>query len=150
LNVFVHHISISSIKSRLDHLYTSKCDFYQREIFCVLNVITFWRHVFISLCFCSMRVQEIWKCIHPRVSYSPRVLPSGNMILLGEYIFIFPSPACNKCIILHQFCQECVRAYLSIHDCLSFLHEVMIGNHRTKTFLHEVMIGNHRNKTTES
>ena len=33
---------------------------------------------------------------------------------------------------------------------LSFLHEVMIGNHRTKTFLHEVMIGNHRNKTTES
>ena len=53
---------------------------------------------------------------------------------------------------------------LSIHDCLSFLHEVMMGNHRTKTllyevmignhwtntFLHEVMIGNHRNKTTES
>jgi hypothetical protein len=44
----------------------------------------------------------------------------------------------------------CARAYLSIHDYLSFLHEVMIGNHRTKTFLHEVMIGNHRNKTTES
>ena len=43
-----------------------------------------------------------------------------------------------------------VRAYLSIHDCLSFLHEVMIGSHQTKTFLHEVMIGNHRNKTTES
>ena len=46
-----------------------------------------------------MRVQEIWKCIHPRVAYSPRALPSGNMILLGEYIFIFPSPACNKYII---------------------------------------------------
>jgi hypothetical protein len=30
-------------------------------------------------------------------------------------------------------CQECVRAYLSIHDCLSFLHEVIIGNHRNKT-----------------
>jgi hypothetical protein len=44
-----------------------------------------------------MRVQEIWKFIHPRVSYSPRALPSVNMILLGEYIFIFPSPACNKC-----------------------------------------------------
>ena len=28
-------------------------------------------------------------------------------------------------------CQECVRAYLSIHDCLSFLHGVMIGNHRS-------------------
>jgi hypothetical protein len=32
----------------------------------------------------------------PRVSYSPR--PEGNMILVGEYIFIFPEPACNKCI----------------------------------------------------
>ena len=51
---------------------------------------------------------------------------------------------------LNNYCQECVPAYLSIHNCLSFLHEVMIGNHRTKTFLHEVMIGNHRNKTTES
>jgi hypothetical protein len=32
---------------------------------------------------------------------------------------------------LNNHCQECVRAYLSIHDCLSFLHEVTIGNHRT-------------------
>jgi hypothetical protein len=44
-----------------------------------------------------MQVQEIWKCIHPRISYSPRALLSGNMILLSEYIFIFPSSACNKC-----------------------------------------------------
>jgi hypothetical protein len=49
---------------------------------------------------------------------------------------------------LNNHCQECVHAYLSIHDCLSFLHEVMIGNHRTKTFL-QVMIGNHLNKTTK-
>ena len=49
----------------------------------------------------------------------------------------------------NNHCQECVHAYLSIHDCLSFLHEVMIGNYRTKTFLHEVMIGNHWNKTTD-
>jgi hypothetical protein len=34
---------------------------------------------------------------------------------------------------LNNHCQECVRAYLSIHDCLSFLHEVMIDNHRNKT-----------------
>jgi replication initiation and membrane attachment protein DnaB len=33
----------------------------------------------------------------------------------------------------NNHCQECVRAYLSIHDCLSFLHEVMIGNQRNKT-----------------
>ena len=32
---------------------------------------------------------------------------------------------------LNNHCQESVRAY--IHDCLSFLHEVMIGNHRNKT-----------------
>jgi hypothetical protein len=51
---------------------------------------------------------------------------------------------------LNNHCQECVHAYLSIHDYLSFLHEVMIGNHQTKTFLHKVMIGNHQNKTTES
>jgi hypothetical protein len=34
---------------------------------------------------------------------------------------------------LNNLCQECVRAYLSIHDCLSFRHDVMIGNHRNKT-----------------
>jgi len=34
---------------------------------------------------------------------------------------------------INNLCQECVRAYLSIHDCLSFRHEVMIGNHRNKT-----------------
>jgi hypothetical protein len=53
-------------------------------------------------------------------------------------------------VFLNNHYQECIRAYLSIHDYLSFLHDVMIGNHRTKTFLHEVMIGNHRNKTTEN
>jgi hypothetical protein len=34
---------------------------------------------------------------------------------------------------LNNHCQECVLAYRSIHDCLSFFHEVMIGNHRNKT-----------------
>jgi hypothetical protein len=34
---------------------------------------------------------------------------------------------------LINHCQECVRACLSIHDCLSFRHKVMIGNHRNKT-----------------
>jgi hypothetical protein len=31
--------------------------------------------------------------------YSP-TLPSGNMILVSEYIFIFPEPACYKCFII--------------------------------------------------
>ena len=77
------------------------------------------------------------------------------------YIYIPCVPHMNNCKkkfgshdmkqrFLNNHCQECVRAYLSIHDCLSFLHKVMIGNHRTKTFLHKVMIGKHRNKTTES
>ena len=39
----------------------------------------------------------------------------------------------DSSIFLNNHCQECVRAYLSIHDCLSFRHEVMIGNHRNKT-----------------
>jgi hypothetical protein len=63
---------------------------------------------------------------------------------------LFCSDDCRSWPRVNNHCQECVRAYLSINDCLSFLHEVMIGNHRTKTFLHEVMIGNHRNKTSES
>jgi hypothetical protein len=36
-------------------------------------------------------------------------------------------------VFLNNHCQECVRAYLNIHDCLSFLHGVMTGNHRNKT-----------------
>jgi hypothetical protein len=52
------------------------------------------------LIICKLNYRHvIRKFIHPRVSYSPLALPSGNMILLSEYIFIFPSPACNKCII---------------------------------------------------
>jgi hypothetical protein len=33
----------------------------------------------------------------------------------------------------NNHCQECARAYLSIHDCLSYRHEVMIGNYWNKT-----------------
>jgi hypothetical protein len=87
-----------------------------------------------------------------------------NVQLMNIYIYIPCVPHNNNCNpppkkwftrhetdrFLNNDCQECVRAYLNIHDCLSFLHEVMIGNHRTKTFPHEVMIGNHRNKATES
>jgi hypothetical protein len=35
--------------------------------------------------------------------YSPKsiIFPEGmNMILVGEYIFIFPVPACYKCFII--------------------------------------------------
>jgi hypothetical protein len=31
-----------------------------------------------------MLVREIWKFIHPRVSYFLRATPEGNMILVGE------------------------------------------------------------------
>ena len=33
---------------------------------------------------------------------------------------------------LNNHCQECMRAYLSIHDCFSVHLEVMICNHRNK------------------
>ena len=84
-----------------------------------------------------------------------------NVQMMKIYIYIPCVPHKNNCkkkigshdmkhtdstiIIVRNVC-----VYLSIHDCLSFLHEVMIGNRWTKTFLNEVMIGNHRNKTTES
>jgi hypothetical protein len=34
--------------------------------------------------------------------YSPKsiIFPKGNMILVGEYIFIFPVPTCYKCFII--------------------------------------------------
>jgi hypothetical protein len=47
-----------------------------------------------------MLVREIWIFIHPRVSYSLRATHEGNMILEGEYIFIFPEPACYQCFII--------------------------------------------------
>jgi hypothetical protein len=59
-------------------------------------------------------------------------------------LFMHVSPHKNNCKtknwftrhetdrFLNNLCQKCVRAYLSIHACLSFLHEVIIGNHRTK------------------
>jgi hypothetical protein len=31
-----------------------------------------------------------------------RAMPEGNMILVGEYIFIFPEPACYKCFNMKQ------------------------------------------------
>ena len=40
------------------------------------------------------------KFIQPRVSYSLRATPEGNMILVGEYIFIFPEPVYYKCFII--------------------------------------------------
>ena len=49
-----------------------------------------------------MLMREIWKCIHPRVSYSLRATPEGNMIFVGEYIFIFPEPACYQCFIIRN------------------------------------------------
>ena len=45
-------------------------------------------------------VREIWKFIHHRVPYSLRATPEGNIILLGEYIFIFPETPCYECFII--------------------------------------------------
>jgi hypothetical protein len=40
------------------------------------------------------------KFIHPIVLYSLRATPEEIMVLVGEYIFIFPEPACYKCFII--------------------------------------------------
>jgi hypothetical protein len=93
---------------------------------------------------------------------SGRLSLMRNFQLMKKKIYIPCVPHKNNCNnknwftrhetdrFLNNHFQECVHAYLSINDCLSFLHKFMIGNHRTKTFLHEIMIGNHRNKTSES
>jgi len=68
------------------HLYNS----VTRNMYILMSsiglFIVTWPHTMHYWCLniYSMRVQEIRKFIHPRVSYSPRALPSGNMILLGE------------------------------------------------------------------
>jgi hypothetical protein len=36
-----------------------------------------------------MLMREIWKCIHPRVSYSLRATPEGNMIFVGVTCMCF-------------------------------------------------------------
>jgi hypothetical protein len=130
----------------------SKADFKNKSQNIWQQIILFSRTVMQRIC----AWPKIW-------TLSGRLSLMRNVQLMKKiYIYIPCVPHnnnCNKKIgsydmkqdrFLNNHCQECVRDYLSIHDCLSFLHEVMIGNHRTKTFLHEVMLGNHRNKTTES
>ena len=69
----------------------------------ILGTFCMWLHVtYNTLYIYCMLVKEIWKFIHPRVSYSLRATPKGNMILVGEYIFIFPEPACYKCFIIQN------------------------------------------------
>jgi hypothetical protein len=57
-----------------------------------------------------MRVQEIWKFIHPRVSYHNRVLSSGNMILVNfcsirllVIHFLYSEFNSSSCCLLHWF-----------------------------------------------
>jgi hypothetical protein len=40
-----------------------------------------------------------------------------TMILLGEYIFIFPSPACNKCILVLQVNQKLIFTDTTACNC---------------------------------
>jgi hypothetical protein len=85
------------------------------------------------------RSQNIWQQIILIIAHA--------QCSVDENIYIYIFPVYHMSIIaknnwftwhetdrfLNNYCQECVRAYLSIHDCLSFLHEVMIGNQRNKT-----------------
>jgi hypothetical protein len=51
------------------------------------------------------------------------IFPSGiNMILLGEYIFIFPS--CNKCIVLTVYVDDCNAISPLEHKC-DFLNNLL-------------------------
>ena len=129
---------------------SSKADFKSKSQNIWQQIILFSRTVMQMIC--------VW---HKIWTLSGRLsLMSNVQLMKTKYIPCIPHK--NNCKaknwftrhetdrFLNNHCQECVRAYLSIHDCLSFLREVMICNHRTKSFLHEVMIGNHRNKTTKN
>ena len=65
-----------------------------------LWIVHSWFLLRITLYIYCILVREIWKFIHPRLSYSLRETHEGNMILEGEYIFLFPEPACYKCCII--------------------------------------------------
>ena len=113
--------------------------------------------------FSSTVMQMIWAW-HKIWTLSGRLSLMRNVHLMKKYIHVYIFRVYHIRIIakknwftrhetdrfLNNHCQECVHAYLSIHDCLSFLHEVMIDNHRTKTVHHEAMIDIDQNKTTES
>jgi hypothetical protein len=72
-----------------------------------------------------MLVREIWKFIHPRVSYSLRATPEGNMIFVGEYIFIFPEPACYKCFIIPNEIKKTHTCKLLLTNILSPLERYL-------------------------
>jgi hypothetical protein len=117
------------------------------------------QNIWQQIILCCSTVMQMICAWHKIWTLSGRLSLMRNVQLMNIYIYIFRVYHIRiiaKTISSHDMKQTyssiiIVRnVYLSIHDCLSFLHEVMIGNHRTNTFLHEVMIGNHRNKTTES
>jgi hypothetical protein len=70
---------------------------------CPIKLIYLWLLIWgIIIYIYCMLGREIWKFIHPRVSYSLRATPEGNTILVGAYIFIFPELACYKCFNMKQ------------------------------------------------
>jgi hypothetical protein len=70
--------------------------------------------------------------IHPRVSYSLRATLGGNMILVGEYIFIFPEPACYKCFVIPNetktthTCKILLAKPLLSHQIVCWIHYLII------------------------
>ena len=76
--------------------------------------------------------------IPPPVSYSHRVLPSGNMILLCEYIFIFPSPACNK-FILFQIIWKKIVVIASVYCCFLFPLYIIRPNYISDVILCDIV-----------
>ena len=113
----------------------SKADFKSKSQNIWQQIILFSRTVMQRIC----ALPKIW-------TLTGRLSLMRNVQLKKKYKKYIPCvPHKNNCNnknwftrhetdrFLNNHCQECVRAYLSIHDCLSFLHEVVIGNHRNKT-----------------
>ena len=54
-------------------------------------------------------------------------------LMKKKNIYIFRVRIIAKKNWFNNHCQKCVRAYEASMIVLTFLHEVMIGNHRNKT-----------------
>jgi hypothetical protein len=120
----------------------SKADFKSKSQNIWQQIILFSHTVMQMIC----TWPKIWT-LSGRLSLMRTVQLMKKMLDASKIIFCVPHK--NNCtpkngshdmkqktdssIFLNNNCQECVRAYLRIHDCLSFRHEVMIGNHRNKT-----------------
>ena len=74
---------------------------YKNVVINIFLLISMEKNRAILYIYC-MLVREIWKCIHPRVSYSLRATSSVDILLFGRYNHVSTSYKSYNCIILKE------------------------------------------------